>query len=209
VGSMDGRNDPRMTELSTPMPARVPRLAWLPDALTMARLAAIPVLWVLALLRMPEPLAIGATAAAITDVLDGMLARRLGVTSKRGGALDSLADHLLSTSLVAWLFLFCPRFFAVEGVGLLVWAGFALVVLAVGWMRFRQVGNLHLYSAKAAGVAGYGFGLLLLYTGDYSRPVWFVVLGMAYLGGIESLAVILTRRGVRDHRGSILLPRRD
>jgi cardiolipin synthase len=206
---MDRKNDLMMSELTSPLPARAPRLAWLPDALTLARLAAIPVLWVLALLRMPEPLAIGATAAAITDVLDGMLARRLGVTSKRGGAMDSLADHLLSMSLVAWLFMFCPQFFSVEGVGLLVWAAFALGVLAVGWLRFRQVGNLHLYSAKAAGVAGYAFGLLLLYTGDYSRPVWFVVLGMAYLGGLESLAVILTRRHVRDHRGSILLPRRD
>lgn len=191
------------------MPARAPRLAWLPDALTMARLAAIPVLWILAFLGMREELAIGATAAAFTDILDGMLARRLGVTSKRGGAMDSTADHLLSTSLVVWLFLFCPQFFAVEGVRLLVWAAFALSVLAVGWVRFRQIGNLHLYSAKAAGVAGYGFGLLLLYTGDYTPAVWYVVLGMAWLGGIESLAVILTRRGVRDHRGSILLPRRD
>lgn len=206
---MDRENNLMNPGLTTPMPARAPRFAWLPDALTLTRLGAIPVLWVLAFLRMPEPLAVGATAAAITDVLDGMLARRLGVTSKRGGALDSLADHLLSVSLVIWLFLFRQEFFAEQGLGLLVWAGFALSVLAVGWMRFRQIGNLHLYSAKAAGVAGYGFGLLLLYTGDYSRPVWYAVLGMAWLGGIESLAVILTRRGVRDHRGSILLPRRD
>lgn len=206
----DGRMDDRMTpEFAPRMPARAPRLAWLPDALTMARLAAIPVLWVLAYLQMRQELAIGATAAAFTDILDGILARRLGVTSKRGGAMDSVADHLLSTSLVVWLFLFCPQFFAEEGVRLLVWAGFALSVLAVGWVRFRQIGNLHLYSAKTAGVAGYAFGLMLLYTGDYSQPVWFAVLGITYLAGIESLAVILTRRGVRDHRGTILLPRRD
>ena len=191
------------------MPARAPRLAWLPDALTLARLAAIPVLWILAFLGMREELAIFATVAAFTDILDGMLARRLGVTSKRGGAMDSTADHLLSTSLVVWLFLFCPQFFAAEGVRLLVWAAFALGVLAVGWIRFRQIGNLHLYSAKAAGFAGYAFGLMLLYTGEYSQPVWFAVLGITYLAGLESLAVILTRRHVRDHRGSILLPRRD
>lgn len=191
------------------MPARAPRLAWLPDALTMTRLAAIPVLWVLAFLQMREALAIGAFAAGLTDILDGMLARRLGVTSKRGGAMDSTADHLLSTSLVVWLFLFCPDFFSAEGVRLLVWAAFALFVLAVGWIRFRQIGNLHLYSAKAAGVAGQGFGLLLLYTGDYTPAVWYAVLGITYLAGLESLAVILTRRHVRDHRGTILLPRRD
>lgn len=196
-------------QLARTMPARAPRFAWLPDALTMARLAALPVLWVLAYLRMPEALAVGTAAAAFTDVLDGILARRLGVASKRGGAMDSIADHLLSTSLVVWLFLFRPGFFAAEGTGLLVWAAFALAVLAAGWLRFRQVGNLHLYSAKAAGVAGYCFGLLLLYSGDYQRAVWFAVLAMAWIGGLESLAVILTRRGVRDHGGSILLPPRD
>lgn len=202
-------DDRMIPELAGPLPARRPRLAWLPDALTYARLGAIPVLWLLALLQMREALAIGATVAASTDVLDGMLARRLGVTSKRGGALDSAADHLLSISLVIWLFLFCPQFFATEGVGLLVWAGFGLGILAVGWIRFRQLGNVHLYSAKAAGVAGYAFGLMLLYTGDYSRTVWFAVLGLGWLAGLETLAVLLSRRGVRDHRGSILLPPRD
>lgn len=195
-------------EFSPPVAGRAPRLAWLPDALTLARLAALPVLWTLAVLKMPEALAAGAAAAAFTDVLDGMLARRLRVTSRRGGALDSLADHLLSASLVAWLFMFRPQFFGAEGVRLLAWAAFALLVLGVGWVRFRQVGNLHLYSAKAAGVAGYVFGLLLLYSGEYSRGVWMGVLGLAWFAGIESLAVILTRRDVNDHGGSILLPRR-
>ncbi len=207
---MQGPNDRMTPELSHSVPARpVPRFAWVPDALTMARLAALPVLWILALLEMRQALAAGAAAAAFTDVLDGMIARRLRVTSRRGGALDSLADHLLSTSLVIWLFLFCPQFFSAEGVRLLAWAGFAVVVLAAGWIRFRQVGNLHLYSAKAAGVAGYCFGLLLLYTGDYNAGVWMAVLTMAWFAGVESLAVILTRRDVNDHRGSILLPRKD
>lgn len=197
------------SELSHAAPARrAPRFAWVPDALTLARLAALPVLWVLAVLGMQQALAAGAAAAAFTDVLDGMIARRLRVTSRRGGAMDSLADHLLSTSLVVWLFMFCPGFFRAEGVRLLAWAGFALVVLAVGWIRFRQVGNLHLYSAKAAGTAGYVFGLLLLYTGEYNAAVWMGVLTVAWFAGVESLAVILTRRDVNDHRGSILLPRK-
>lgn len=205
---MESTTDRMTPELASPLAPRAPRFAWLPDALTMARLAAIPVLWVLAFLQMREELAIWATVAAFTDVLDGILARRMGVTSKRGGAMDSTADHLLSTSLVVWLFLFCPQFFAAEGVRLLVWAAFALGVLAVGWVRFRQIGNLHLYSAKVAGVAGYAFGLMLLYTGDYIPGVWYAVLGITYFAGLESLAVILTRRHVRDHRGTILLPHR-
>ncbi len=196
-------------EYSPSVPGRrAPRLAWLPDALTMTRLAALPVLWVLAYLRMTEALAVGALLAGLTDVVDGPLARRMRVTSRRGGAMDSLADHLLSISLVVWLFLFCPHFFRAEGVKLLAWSAFGLGVLAVGWIRARQPVNLHLYSAKAAGFVGTGFGLLLLYTGQYSPPVWYAVLAVAWLAGIESLLVLLTRRDLRGYRGSILLPPR-
>jgi phosphatidylglycerophosphate synthase len=190
---------------------RVPRpaLAWLPDALTHARLLALPVLWALALLRMPSTLAIAAAVAAFTDVLDGFLARRLGVASKKGGALDSIADHLLSISLVTWLFMLRPGFFREEWPVLMSWAVFALTVLAVGWVRYRQPVNLHLYSAKAAVFACYCLALWILGTGSYSRLLFDSIIGLAWVGSGESLLMILThRRPPDDHRGSILLPRR-
>lgn len=171
-----------------------PALAWLPDALTRARLAALPVLWVLALMRMPEELAVAATVVAFTDVLDGMLARRLGVASRRGGELDSRADHLLSISLVLWMVMLRPDFFREQGAPLTAWSVFALFVLAVGWIRRGQPVNLHLRSAKAAAVAGYAFGLLLLFYGTYSRVFFWVALSLVMLAAIEALVVILTGR---------------
>ena len=186
-----------------------PALWWLPDALTHARLLALPVLWALALLGMPTTLAIAAAVAGFTDILDGFLARRLGVASKRGGALDSLADHLLSISLVMWLAMLRPEFFREEWVTLLTWAAFALVVLAVGWLRYRQPVNLHLYSAKLAVFACYCLALFILGTGSYSRLLFNSIIGLAWIGSMESLVMILAHRHPPDdHRGSILLPRR-
>jgi phosphatidylglycerophosphate synthase len=182
-----------------------PRLAWLPDALTRARLYAVPLLWVLALLRLPVPLGIGAAAAAFTDVLDGVAARRLGIASRRGGALDSAADLLLSGSLLAWIVLLRPEFVREEAVPLLAWAAFAAIVLVAGWVRFRQVGNLHLLSAKVAGFSAYAFGILLLVTGGYDRRVLAAVLALLWIASAETLLVIVLRRDVRDHRGSIFL----
>lgn len=196
-------NDP-----TPPAPsARRPALAWLPNALTRARLYALPVLWVLAFLQLPQAVAIGAAAAAFTDVLDGVLARRLGVTSRRGGALDSLADHLLSISLVVWLVMLRSEFFREQGLPLSLWSAFALGVLVLGWMRRRQPVNLHLYSAKVAGTVGYVFGLLLLYTGTYSRAFFAAALALATLAALEALIVILARR-TDGHGGSIFLPPR-
>jgi phosphatidylglycerophosphate synthase len=193
--------------VSSPPEAPRHRLGWLPNALTRARLAALPVLWVVALFQQPAALAVGTAAAAATDVADGILARRLGVASEKGGALDSLADHLLSISLLAWLLIFRPEFFREQLGPLLAWFAFALCVLAAGWVRHRQMVNLHLYSAKAAGTVGYVFGILLLFGGGYSPAFFAFTMALLWIAGAESLLVILTRDDLRSHGGSILFRR--
>lgn len=77
-----------------------------PNLLTMARIVAIPFfVW---LLDVPTPVrgfwaCIVFTGAAITDVLDGYLARRLGVVSVLGKFLDPLADKLIVMAALVWL----------------------------------------------------------------------------------------------------------
>ena len=81
--------------------SRLPRrsgLAWLPNALTLTRLAALPVLLVI-LIRAEGPTSVPAAiifgVVAATDFLDGILARRLGAESRFGRIADPLADRLL------------------------------------------------------------------------------------------------------------------
>lgn len=76
----------------------------LPTVLTLARIAMVPLL--AAGFFSPHPAAPAATAAvfiaaAITDWLDGYLARRMGVVSAFGAFLDPVADKIMvSTALV-------------------------------------------------------------------------------------------------------------
>jgi CDP-diacylglycerol--glycerol-3-phosphate 3-phosphatidyltransferase len=78
----------------------------IPNLLTMARIAAIPFfVW---LLDSPTPVrdfwaCIVFTVAAITDVLDGYLARKLGVVSVLGKFLDPLADKLIVMAALVWM----------------------------------------------------------------------------------------------------------
>jgi cardiolipin synthase (CMP-forming) len=77
----------------------------LPNLLSLARLAIAPYLFWL-LWREHFNLALVAIlVAAITDGLDGYLARRLGVSSRTGEMLDPIADKvLLSAAFIAlWL----------------------------------------------------------------------------------------------------------
>ena len=78
-------------------------LALLPNLMTFARIALIPV--IVGLLYIPAPWASWAAfglylLAAVTDWLDGYLARRLDATSPLGRFLDPIADKLLVTALV-------------------------------------------------------------------------------------------------------------
>ena len=79
----------------------------LPNALTIARLAAIPV-FIAILWGAPGGHSVIAAwlfgAASATDYLDGYLARRLGVQSRFGRLADPLADRLLIGSAVVLLY---------------------------------------------------------------------------------------------------------
>jgi CDP-diacylglycerol--glycerol-3-phosphate 3-phosphatidyltransferase len=74
------------------------RLRWIPNALTIARLAALPVLLVV-LIRAEgptSPLAAGIFGVvAFTDFVDGKLARALHAETRFGRIADPLADRLL------------------------------------------------------------------------------------------------------------------
>jgi cardiolipin synthase len=70
----------------------------LPNLLTLSRVAAIPLLMLFALLRLPwADLAACAvfSAAAITDYFDGKIARKRKIVSDFGRMLDPIADKLL------------------------------------------------------------------------------------------------------------------
>jgi CDP-diacylglycerol---glycerol-3-phosphate 3-phosphatidyltransferase len=186
---------------------RLSRNLTLPTRITLLRLFAIPVLWVLAFAGHPRAVGIGWAAAAATDGIDGMVARRTHTTTHLGSALDSLADHLLSASGFVWIAMLRPEFLH-ERFGLLVGcaAGGALA-LAVPWARFRRLADFHLYSAKAAAVVVTLFGISLLVLGGYSRPFLYFSAAVMYLAATETILVALTRRRADEHTGSIFLRR--
>jgi CDP-diacylglycerol--glycerol-3-phosphate 3-phosphatidyltransferase len=91
--------------------ARERRTLWqdarnLPNLLTFLRVVMIPA--VLVLLERGSPracfwAAVTYAAAAITDMLDGWLARRQGLVSVLGKFLDPLADKLIVAAVLVWM----------------------------------------------------------------------------------------------------------
>jgi cardiolipin synthase (CMP-forming) len=182
-------------------------LSW-PNRITLVRLGLVPVLWFVAATGETTWLGVGLAAAASTDVVDGTLARYLRQTTELGSRLDSLADHALTASVVLWLVWLKPEFIYEHRRLLIPWMVLAAAALAVGWLRFRVVGALHLYSAKAAAALGYLFVVWLFVSGSYPVAALYFVVGCGIAAAIETLAVFLTRSSVDERVGSILLPER-
>ena len=96
-------------DLSISKNDRASRLLTLPTILTLARVASIPLLvatFYMDGLRGTAVTTIIFTAAAVTDWLDGYIARKMKLKSSFGAFLDPVADKLM---VVATLILLCTR----------------------------------------------------------------------------------------------------
>jgi cardiolipin synthase (CMP-forming) len=178
------------------------------DTLSWLRLLLLPVLWLLALLGNGRVVGIGLVAAGVTDFLDGYIARRMGQASATGARLDSIADNLLLLSAMVWIELLHPEI-ARENPALIA-GTFAvyLASLAAGLIKFRQLGNLHLYSSKVAGGFLYTFAIVTLVAGGY-EPLLLTLAAAAFmLSSAETLVAQLMFAAVDERMGSVLLVRK-
>ena len=114
--------------------------AAVPNLITLVRLALVPVMGYLLLAHEYAQALIVFFVAAVSDLADGFIARRYGVTSALGAALDPVADKLsmfVATVVLAWQAL-VP-----------LWLAAAIVVrdvvIVVGALAYRiKVGNIEI-----------------------------------------------------------------
>jgi len=180
-------------------------LRTVPNQITAARLVLILILWVLAWKQKPLYVAIGILAALISDVLDGVMARRLHQVSAAGSKFDSLADNILLPSCVVWLYMLRPQVFLDHPV--LMGSAVALYAAAmlVGLVRFKRFANLHLYSSKIASVPLYIFMMHTLIVERYTPVLLYTAAGLFIVSSIERLLILCTSTDVTENIGSVLL----
>ncbi len=173
------------------------RLAQIPNALTLARFAAIPVFVVL-LVTADEghswPAAILFGAAGVTDQVDGWLARRWHVESRFGTVADPLADRLMIDTAVIGLFLH----------GRLPWAALVLIlardlVLVAGYKLVASRGyELSVsFLGKAATwilYAALAFMLATSQGSDFPYVLFWIGLALALAAGAAYVAGALRGR---------------
>lgn len=167
--------------LSTLMATRaVPAtLQQLPNALTIARLALIPVFVALMLTAdgghsWPAGIVFG--VAGVTDQIDGFLARRWHVESDFGRIFDPLADRLMIDAAVIMLFV----------QGHMPWAGVVVILgrdllLLAGYKTIAPPGyevNVNFLGKAATWLLYAGIGFLIVTNPSTEWPYWIFWTGL-------------------------------
>jgi phosphatidylserine synthase len=194
-----------MTDMRDQLKTLRSELRTLPNQMTAARIAMLPVLWVCALLSLPALVGIGVLISFVTDVLDGYFARKLGQVSAFGSKFDSLADNLLIPSGLVWLWMLRPEVYRDHALICLMAIALYVTALLVGLIKFRRFANLHLQSARIGAVAIYIFASHAFIADQYSPLLFYIAVGMFMLSDAEGLLLQLICTEVDEHMGSILL----
>jgi len=165
-----------------------------PLALTALRAALAPVVVGLAL-AWPLPWAFGACLAAafVSDVFDGIVARRLGVATPGLRRLDSLADSVFYVAALFAAWHLHPDALRAQGPALALLGALELTRYAVDLRKFGKEASYHMWSSKAWGVALFAGFLALLALGEAR---WFVpaAIWVGVLADLEGLAISLVLR---------------
>lgn len=132
--------------------------------------------------------------AALTDAVDGWLARISGQASRFGAQLDAAVDNIFSLAILAFLVLAWPGLAARQGLALGVLFGAPLVYLAVSWAMRRRLMMFHFWSAKAGAFLLFCLWPLIAFTGAESLVA--VAAAIVGLSRLEQIAYML--RGGED-----------
>ncbi|TVR34883.1 MAG: CDP-alcohol phosphatidyltransferase family protein [Spirochaetaceae bacterium] len=167
-----------------------------PNMISLYRLLMFPVILVLALSGNERWFVILLCINLVSDILDGQIARRFGLVTRLGGALDNLAD--MGTYALALYGIFRFRWAEIRPHAWLLYLFLAVFVLSyvVAFVRFGKIPGLHLYAAVAAGYLQGAFFFVLFVWGF---ELWFYVLaiGWGVVAYIEKIAVLLTIDSIR------------
>ncbi|MBS1660286.1 MAG: CDP-alcohol phosphatidyltransferase family protein [Bacteroidetes bacterium] len=126
----------------------------------------------------------------VTDILDGLIARKFNMMTEVGARLDSIAD--LGTYILAFVGVFCfkaadfkPYLFSFS-----IFIGLFIVCDLLALVKFRRLASLHLYSWK---IGGYIQGLFFftLFVFGFYTPFYYFAIIWGILSFIEHICVQL------------------
>ena len=168
------------------------RPAWigkLPNAITLCRLLATPVLLMAALERWPMFFAWLLLACLLSDIADGLLARTLRLHSPFGAALDSTADVLVTIIGAVGIITMQWPFIVAHAWQLEFLAALFVGEILISLARYQRLSSFHTYLVRISAYAQGAFFLSLFFWG-YSAPLFYFMWIVSCLGQLEEWVLL-------------------
>jgi CDP-diacylglycerol--glycerol-3-phosphate 3-phosphatidyltransferase len=179
-----------------------PLLRQLPNALSVARLAAAPVLVGLALAGEESVYTWLLLPALATDIADGVIARWFHLETVLGARLDSIADLLITIAALVGAWVFHPELFRDYWPGLALFLGAGLLEYVLAWLRYGRLSSFHTWLSKAAGVMLVLFVFALFLEGLIPW-LFYLAIGLAVLSSLEEYALLALLPAWRSNVGGL------
>lgn len=158
--------------------------------LTLLRLALAPALVLLARAGVPGiVLALALVTGFVSDVLDGVVARRAGVVTPLLRRLDSVVDTVFYLGVAYATWHLHPAALRALAVPILIVIGAEALNYAVAYARFRREASYHARSARLWGLLLFLALFVLLATG--SAALLPLALASGMVAQAETLAITL------------------
>jgi phosphatidylglycerophosphate synthase len=180
------------------------RLPSTPNPFTAARIIVLPILWAFALMNWQLALGIGLALAALTDVLDGRLAKKYPQFAD--ARFDSLADKLLTFSVIAWLVILKHQLISEHWILLLTAAVIYSVSLFIGWRKHGHITTLHTYLGKGGGLVQAIFVVHAFLTTGFSVALFYFATSLFILAALEELFIQLVYAEIDEEVVHSIIP---
>jgi CDP-diacylglycerol--glycerol-3-phosphate 3-phosphatidyltransferase len=164
-------------------------LKHIPSCLVAGRILLGPTLFLMATRGIAGRwLILGLTAAFLSDVFDGVLARRIGVATERLRVADSRADCWFYVWMAAAVWQTAPEIIRAFHLPLLLVISLQLFSYACDLVKYRRIASFHAYTAKVWGLTLFmaTVALLGLHTGG--SFLWLAIL-LGIISNIEGFAI--------------------
>jgi len=164
-------------------------LRHVPNALSLARVLAVPVLVVLAARGREAAFTWVLVPALLSDIADGWIARALALESPLGALLDSVGDTLLWFVSVYGVWRFHREVIDDHALLCGVTIGLWALEYVLGMLRYGRLSSFHTYLSK---IAGYLLGIYLGVLFVFGHHTWLLYLacGASILGNVEEFILL-------------------
>jgi len=167
------------------------RLLWVntPNAISLARLLATPILLAAVIRGRAEMFKWLLLACLLSDILDGLIARVFHLRSEFGAKLDSAADILVAFISIAALFVFQRAFLAAHFWELSIVVCLYAVEILAALLRYGKISSFHTIVNR---IAAYSQGIFVmsLFLWGYQGWLFHIMIALTIVASLEEFVLL-------------------